>query len=315
MPRIVLIVMLVIVLIGACTLASIGFPITPAAAVTNRYILNDVEGIQIVGVFEIRHVSTSEDALMVIKQMVDNETDREKKAVMQEQYDAMVMTKDMILVRFVFTDGSGRCNPADCGFIVYYPSMTTDDYNCGVPTTARINAAILIPTIPAMESGIKTKITYFHNIRMVGSNNCEVGPAFSFETEDHSFNLLTDVLGQARDVIEAVPQCTLGVFSGGNYSETDCFAAQYYTQQTLIGIGPVPNEGQASIFFVAQTNAGLTLYNANDIATMLRDDPYASTLMTNISIFFQDAAVISPENLEMIEISMRAAEANIDFGQ
>lgn len=304
-----------IFLIFGCVLLILTAPVvSPTAAITNRYVLNNVESIKIVGVFEIRHITTSDEALMVIKKMVDdNAGDKKKYAAMQELYNTMEKTRDMILVRYVFTDGSGRCNPSDCGFIVYYPELTPDEYGCGRPATARINVSALNPTIPAMEGGVKTKILYYYNIRMIGENGCEVGPPFPFE-EEHEFNFLTDVLGQAKEKIQAIPKCELGVYSGGKYSVTDCFGAQYYTQQTLVGIGPVPNEGQASLFFVAQTNTNLALYNINDIATMISVEPNTTQLMVNISLMFQDAAVISQENLRTIESALRSAEANLVIG-
>lgn len=313
MVKILLFVFVILVAL-VCAFAIWNMPaVSPVAAVTNRYVLNNVESIKVVGVFEIRHVTTSDEALMVIKKMVDNEGDPDRKATMRELYETMEKTKDMILVRYVFTDGSGRCNPSDCGFIVYYPELTPDEYGCGRPATARINVSALNPTIPAMEGGVKTKILYYYNIRMIGENGCEVGPPFPFE-EEHEYNFLTDVLGQAKEKIQYVPKCELGVYSGSSYSVTDCFGAQYYTQQNLVGIGPVPNEGQASLFFVAQTNTILALYNINDIAMMISTDPSTTQLMINISLMFQDTAVISQENLRVIEGALRSAEANLNIG-
>lgn len=302
-----------LMLIGSVFLAPLWDVQTPITAEINKYILHDVEGIKIDGVLEIRHVSVSDDALMVIKDMVDNETDPIKKDALEQQYNAMVLTKDMILVRFVFTDGSGRCNPADCGFIVYYPSMTTDEYDCGEPATARINAVTLKPTIPAMEAGTKTQILYFDNIRMIGSKNCEVGPPFRFDDEKQNHNFLTDILGQANDIISNIPRCTLGVYSGGNYTESDCFAAQYYTQETLIGIGPVPNRGQASIFFVASTNTELSLYNVNDLFVMANSDPTTATMLNNVALIMQDTPVLTEDSLNGIEALLRSAENYIQF--
>ncbi len=282
-------------------------PIIVAQSTVNHYIMNNLSGILIGGVLEIKNVSIGEDAITVLQTMAD------EGKIAQADVDKMKGIDGMLLARFVFTDGSGRCWPEDCGYFPYLPTM--EDSVCGAPASARIIFQSVNPTLPAAEAGTKTKLVRFVGIRFIGDKMCELGPLFEMPDEDHSLDFLTGLVGQAREVIQNVPNCTIGVFTGSNYSETDCFAAQYYSTETLYGMGPVPGKGNSTLYYVGFGSGGPVLFNTNDFATMVNLDAENSAAMDYITLMMQDAQVLSDDNLRVVESTLRRVESRINLGQ
>lgn len=272
--------------------------------------LENVEGVSFDGILQIHRINVSEKALTEALRHADQETDLAAKAEDQKLVDSMWAMRNMILVRFIYLDGSGRCNPEDCAFIAVAPSMSGhDDWGCGVPDTARINASIIQPTIYGMEGGAKTWVVY-KNIRFVGKGNCETGPKYDFLENDVSIGNLLD---NSWEFVSTSAECTITSYAKGQLTPYPCSQLQYYTQKSLQGIGPMPGERGSSTLFVARTNGSLGLYNAGDLAVMASDQNYTMTQLNTVLAILQDANTVSVEQTTRISGILNALTGVVTF--
>lgn len=272
--------------------------------------LENVEGVTFDGILQIFRINVSQVALNNARIHAELETDSVARTQDMQLVDSMEAMKGLILVRFVYLDGSGKCNPEDCAFIAVSPSMAgNDDWGCGAPDSARINASIIQPTKYGMEGGAKTWVVY-KNIRFVGKGGCETGPKYDFQENGVSIGNLMDY---SLEYLSTTAGCTVTSYARGQLTPYPCAQLQYYTQKTLQGIGPMPGEGGSSTLFVARTNGALGLYNANDLAIMASDQDYAMAQLNNVMAILQDANKLTNEQTARISSILNALTNIVTF--
>lgn len=256
----------------------------------NHYVLHQVLEEEFVYALEVKVISVDESFLRSLREQ----------GVDGGDIDRMRSLNDVILSRLVLLDGSGRCIPKDCGYFPVLPNM--GDVYCGKPKTVRVVVTIVNPRIHAVESGVKTKILHLDGIRAIGEERCEVGPLIPFEDESQNqfFNFFDDILNQTVERVQTIPNCTIGIYASGDYRLSQCADELYYETQSLVGIGPVPEDGQGLYLYTVSAN-GLKMYNTRDFPELFA-----------LNTAFRDAVALTEDDLRNIDLYLMQVEAG-DF--